>query len=338
MSLITRCPACETLFKVVPDQLRISEGWVRCGQCDEVFDASAHLVKDLPQPPVPRVMAPEPTESTFTPLTHMAQDDTPAVTSQFLDLDLDFSEIEIESTDSPRVTLDFGDAPKSLDTDHASTDLPASNVLPSEIRLPEFEAKVESVFETGIEHVASEPALDVMGPADVSFLRPERGKSAWHRPLVRVGMSVLVLILLLTLAAQFIFHERDRLAAHEPRLTPWLLDFCAPFGCSLSPVQRIESVVIDSSSFARIQDETYRLSFTLKNTSGMSLAMPAVELTLTDALDQPVLRRVVLPDELGTLPGTLDAGLARPVTATFLVKLDATSQRMAGYRLLAFYP
>ena len=33
MSLITRCPACGTMFKVVPDQLRISEGWVRCGHC-----------------------------------------------------------------------------------------------------------------------------------------------------------------------------------------------------------------------------------------------------------------------------------------------------------------
>lgn len=43
MSLITRCPACETLFRVVPDQLRISEGWVRCGQCGEIFDASQQL-------------------------------------------------------------------------------------------------------------------------------------------------------------------------------------------------------------------------------------------------------------------------------------------------------
>ena len=40
MSLITRCPACGTMFKVVPDQLKISEGWVRCGHCAEVFDAS----------------------------------------------------------------------------------------------------------------------------------------------------------------------------------------------------------------------------------------------------------------------------------------------------------
>lgn len=44
MSQITRCPACETQFKVASDQLRASEGWVRCGQCDEIFDAVAHLV------------------------------------------------------------------------------------------------------------------------------------------------------------------------------------------------------------------------------------------------------------------------------------------------------
>ena len=47
MSLITRCPACGTMFKVVPDQLRISEGWVRCGQCDEVFDASLNMQDPL---------------------------------------------------------------------------------------------------------------------------------------------------------------------------------------------------------------------------------------------------------------------------------------------------
>src|SRR5689334_20015778 len=44
MSLITRCPACGTMFKVVTDQLKVSQGWVRCGHCAEVFDASAHLL------------------------------------------------------------------------------------------------------------------------------------------------------------------------------------------------------------------------------------------------------------------------------------------------------
>lgn len=43
MSLATRCTACGTIFRVVRDQLRVSEGWVRCGRCAEVFDANEQL-------------------------------------------------------------------------------------------------------------------------------------------------------------------------------------------------------------------------------------------------------------------------------------------------------
>ena len=43
MSQITRCPTCQTVFRVVQDQLRMSDGWVRCGQCSGVFDARATL-------------------------------------------------------------------------------------------------------------------------------------------------------------------------------------------------------------------------------------------------------------------------------------------------------
>ncbi|MEZ5707015.1 MAG: zinc-ribbon domain-containing protein [Burkholderiaceae bacterium] len=35
MSFTTRCPACGTMFRVVPDQLKISDGWVR-GHCSDV--------------------------------------------------------------------------------------------------------------------------------------------------------------------------------------------------------------------------------------------------------------------------------------------------------------
>ncbi|VWX58179.1 conserved hypothetical protein [Burkholderiales bacterium 8X] len=49
MSLVTRCPACATTFKVVKDQLRISDGWVRCGRCSQVFDANDDL-RETPDP------------------------------------------------------------------------------------------------------------------------------------------------------------------------------------------------------------------------------------------------------------------------------------------------
>lgn len=55
MSLATRCTQCGTVFRVAQDQLKVSEGWVRCGRCDEVFSALEGLF-DLERespPPLP---------------------------------------------------------------------------------------------------------------------------------------------------------------------------------------------------------------------------------------------------------------------------------------------
>jgi predicted Zn finger-like uncharacterized protein len=43
MSLATRCPHCNTLFKVTSGQLQLHEGKVRCGQCQAVFSGIEHL-------------------------------------------------------------------------------------------------------------------------------------------------------------------------------------------------------------------------------------------------------------------------------------------------------
>lgn len=65
MSLATRCPACNTVFRVLQDQLRVSEGWVRCGQCQEVFNALETLF-DLSAPAEAGTPA-NPPHAVFTP-------------------------------------------------------------------------------------------------------------------------------------------------------------------------------------------------------------------------------------------------------------------------------
>ncbi len=45
--LTTRCPSCETAFRVTPEQLKARAGKVRCGHCQSVFNALESLV-DLP--------------------------------------------------------------------------------------------------------------------------------------------------------------------------------------------------------------------------------------------------------------------------------------------------
>ncbi|MGV7209477.1 DUF3426 domain-containing protein [Oxalobacteraceae bacterium A2-2] len=60
MALATKCPHCNTVFRVAHDQLKLRGGIVRCGACDEVFDGNAALVEPPPpvSPPLPSTVPP----------------------------------------------------------------------------------------------------------------------------------------------------------------------------------------------------------------------------------------------------------------------------------------
>ena len=44
MALATKCPHCQTTFRVVNDQLKLRAGLVRCGHCKEIFNGIEHLL------------------------------------------------------------------------------------------------------------------------------------------------------------------------------------------------------------------------------------------------------------------------------------------------------
>ena len=50
MNAITQCPQCGTRFKVSHEQMETHLGMVRCGRCQEVFNARQHLHDDQPSP------------------------------------------------------------------------------------------------------------------------------------------------------------------------------------------------------------------------------------------------------------------------------------------------
>lgn len=62
--MYTRCPECRTPFRITRAQLAAREGLVRCGRCQAIFSASAHLLwfaptadasaADMPAPDAPR--------------------------------------------------------------------------------------------------------------------------------------------------------------------------------------------------------------------------------------------------------------------------------------------
>lgn len=49
--MVTRCPKCQTSFRVTEEHLRIANGAVRCGSCLHVFQAREHWVEDKPATP-----------------------------------------------------------------------------------------------------------------------------------------------------------------------------------------------------------------------------------------------------------------------------------------------
>lgn len=305
MTQSTRCPACATRFKVVPDQLKIGQGWVRCGQCGEVFDARLSL-KPLAVPPVtPQAEAPG------------------------------------EGRDEPALSIDLPPPPADQ-ADQAEPGGERAVLAFDDLRIDPGAVPPEPAPEPFLDSEALPASTASAGfdtASDLSFVRRARRRAAWRRPWVRALLLLLALGLSLLLALQAAFHWRDPLATQYPVLRPLLAALCEQAQCRLGVPRRIESITIDGSSFTRLQGETYRLAVNLSNQSGAPVAMPAIELTLTDAQDQAVLRRVLLPADFGAdTPERIAASGEWSLSASILVTGAANVQRISGYRVLAFYP
>jgi predicted Zn finger-like uncharacterized protein len=73
MTMLTRCPHCDTVFRVTPQQLQKQHGQVRCGRCTQVFDGfrtlSSESSRNVAEPGVERVadVAPPPAVATPRP-------------------------------------------------------------------------------------------------------------------------------------------------------------------------------------------------------------------------------------------------------------------------------
>ena len=188
---------------------------------------------------------------------------------------------------------------------------------------------------------AAVAAID--GPATGSaglepgFVRDAKRKAFWRRPLVRSIVALSCVLAAAALAAQYAWYHKNELAAEYQALAPALHSMCDVAGCTLQARQAVSDLVIASSGFKRLSElqQGYQLSLSLENKSSTPVAMPAVELTLHDDQDKPLLRKVILLRELGApaqLPGNGEWSVAVPV------RVQGLSTPVAGYRALVFYP
>ncbi len=350
MSLTTRCPVCGTQFRVVPDQLRISGGWVRCGQCADVFDASAHL-QPLVSAQAPSLGTLEAASAAIAPPGRELAAPAPAKTGTDPDSDTEpdrDSEPHADAGDSAhpgegafvagwdadRAVGNGGRADGPQAPAHVSVRLRRADE-PDE---DEIERATQAALKPAPPREAPKPTPAPAPPADpldsVSFVQQARRRERWSQRDLRGAAGASLAGLALVLLAQIALHQRDRLAMQWPALKPALSLLCAPLSCEIGAPRQIESIYIDSSGFQRLRPDAYRLTVTLRNQAGLDLAMPALELTLTDTQDQPV----VLPGEIAGAPALIGAGGDWSGALTVGVGQGVAATRVAGYRLLAFYP
>jgi predicted Zn finger-like uncharacterized protein len=333
-SLATRCSACGTVFRVVAAQLRVSEGWVRCGRCSQVFNALEGLVDLDTGLPRRESTAAQPGAGGAIGL-EVAQSAARPGTSPRS------AAVAAAQPAPPTPASPEGGVPAGRPGDRTEIPPPradgsgsASGPRRARERRPQPPAPAPAPA-AALEDLRAEPAL---AP---SFVRLADRAARWRRPGVRAALAGVALLAATLLAAQVAHTWRDRLAVRVPVLAPLLVRGCAGLGCEVGPARLLDALSVESSGLLRVErSNLYSLQVSLRNRADYPVALPALDLSLTDARGQFVARRVLQPAELGARAATIAPGvdLALQATLQSTAAADGSSRVIAGYTVEMFYP
>lgn len=323
MSLATRCTSCGTVFRVVQDQLKVSEGWVRCGRCNEVFNALEGLF-DLE-----RDSPPEWSESKqMLPVPAPDEHDLEELPDPEL---VDKIDEQLFGHTARRTGFGaltgLGAPDRSHGPDFADarfdTDLP----------LDALDGSADGDGAPTSTVAASEPATQADdAPA---FVREAEREARWQSSFARKALFGLALLLAGALALQGVHHYRDALAARLPAAAPALAAWCGWMGCTIEPPRRIEDIVVESTALAKTASgDAFRLNVVLRNRASTVAALPWLELTLTDSNGELLARRALSPQDLRARGREIGPG----AEATLQAALATGALRVTGYTVEIFYP
>jgi predicted Zn finger-like uncharacterized protein len=347
------------MFRVVQDQLRVSEGWVRCGRCMQTFNATHSLFDPAATPDVGASPVDPRDGGLAAPPGGRADDDRPPrdlfdgaeddVATDFAPPPDSFHERSYPTPDAPgfgdRIGLSATPMPAPM-----PAPAPASAFSDSVVNFPSSAAPAgesgpparqrRSAPPEGADTVLSSNfPLDMLGSAAVvetpEFVRRADRDAFWRQPLVRVLLGLVIVGLTLTLALQITIARRDLIAAYFPEYRNELNWLCASLGCRIEPLRRIDRLSVDSSGLTRIEGGAlYRLSLTLRNRADTELKTPAIDLVLTDAGGATIARSVVAVADFGYDYPVIAAGQELPLQAV----ISAVDRRISGYTIELFYP
>src|SRR5882672_1713577 len=293
-NMATRCVACGTIFRVVQDQLKVSEGWVRCGRCDEVFNALQGLFdleREQPPPWKPGDADKAPKRDSGFAKTAADLDEEDRIASRFFRPEQeDVDHTPAEAVDE-RFRVDFADA--------------------------EFNTALLNEEEGGHRQPVNGGDSDRSKAARKSptFIRHAEREARWRTPLARIMLSFFGLVFLIALSLQLGHHFRDHISAQWPQLRPALAAWCAFASCRIEAPRRIEDVTVESSALTPVAagTDTFKLAVTLRNRGALPVSLPSVDLILTDTAGQLVARRALNPSDFRAPSTVLQPGTEAPL-------------------------
>jgi predicted Zn finger-like uncharacterized protein len=322
MDLFTRCPQCETVFRVTTRHLQVSGGQVRCGRCQSVFDAFASLTAKPPgesqrqpaaqqtqPPPPPRETAPAPQEAQPTleetqPTPHEVQ--------------------PLPEEAQPASDAEANEAVESVDETAAAE----AEVVSIDDDVPE--AQLASA-EHSEDQLVEDPAANLY---------------EWEfKPAPKLRHSGLWLSLSLLLVVVGVFQAgyifRTELMVIYPPLKPLYQLVCQRLACEIELPRLRDQLNIEASDLRSVdprRPNLVQLTALVRNRARVPVEYPAFELTLTNAQQQVVARRVFLPGDYLDEAEQTDVGLAGRRELAVNMYLDTGPLRAAGYRIYLFYP
>lgn len=188
---------------------------------------------------------------------------------------------------------------------------------------------------------AARPAPQRRAPADDEPL-PEFLEEEQPRARYSVAWGLGALIALAALAGQLVHQYRTELATLAPQLRPLLAEGCRFIDCELRLPRRPDLLSIESSDLQADprRENLIVLNAVIRNRAPFTQEMPALELTLTDPGDRPLVRRVLRPEDYARGPAAAPSapGIAPGAEAVLRLQFDTGSVRATGYRLYLFYP
>jgi predicted Zn finger-like uncharacterized protein len=207
---------------------------------------------------------------------------------------------------------------------------------------------------TTAEQLASSEGAPLTLSLDTAFDGPERLDLEDEAPdflrestIQQKGFSVFftvgVVILATALVVQLGVLLRSELIARWPALRPALVQVCRFYGCTVGWPMRAESLAVVGTDLQSVPGtDVLELTAVVRNRAAFRMALPSIELTLTDVQGHAVARKVFAPADYLASSGTaggarIDEGLDAGADLSIRVTFEARGLTAVGFVVYPFF-